>query len=53
MKTYLVTGSTGGLGLKIAEQLAEDKSNKILMVIYNIKRVRKYLNKPYAYFYPI
>lgn len=41
MKTYLITGATGGLGLKITEQLAADKNNRIIMLIRNIQKGMK------------
>ena len=45
MKTYLVTGSTSGLGLEIVKNLAKNKENKIIMIIRNLNKGLKIANK--------
>ncbi len=38
MKTFLVTGATGGLGLEIVRNLAKDRDNKVIMAIRDQKK---------------
>ncbi len=38
MKTYLVTGATGGLGLEIIRNLAKNSKNKVIMAIRNMDK---------------
>lgn len=38
MKTFLVTGSTGGLGLEIVRNLVKDRKNKVIMAIRNLNK---------------
>lgn len=41
MKTYLITGSTSGLGLEIVKNLAKNKENRVIMAIRNLNRGRE------------
>ncbi|MCP4137739.1 MAG: SDR family NAD(P)-dependent oxidoreductase [bacterium] len=38
MKTYLITGSTSGLGLEIVKNLAKNPKNRVIMAIRNLSR---------------
>ncbi len=38
MKTFLITGATGGLGLEIVKNLAKDKNNRVIMAIRDIDK---------------
>ncbi len=37
MKTFLITGSTSGLGLEIVKALVKDPENKVIMAVRNLK----------------
>lgn len=37
MKTFLVTGSTSGLGLEIVKALVKESKNKVIMAVRNLK----------------
>ncbi len=45
MKTYLVTGATGGLGLEIVRNLAKDRKNKVIMAIRDLDKGLKIANE--------
>jgi hypothetical protein len=36
MKTYLITGSTRGLGLETVKELAKNKENRVIMAIRDL-----------------
>jgi NAD(P)-dependent dehydrogenase (short-subunit alcohol dehydrogenase family) len=41
MKTFLVTGATGGLGLEIVKNLAKSRSNRVIMAIRDLDKDKK------------
>lgn len=45
MKTFLVTGATGGLGLEIVRNLAKNPENKVIMAIRNLDNGLKLANE--------
>lgn len=45
MKTFLVTGATGGLGLEIVRNLAKNPKNKVIMAIRNLDNGLKLANE--------
>lgn len=45
MKTFLVTGATGGLGLEIVRNLAKNPKNKVIMAIRNLDNGLKMANE--------
>ncbi len=45
MKTFLVTGATGGLGLEIVRNLAKTKKNRVIMAIRNLDKGLKIANE--------
>ena len=38
MKTFLVTGATGGLGLEIVKNLAKGRNNKVIMAVRDLDK---------------
>ena len=45
MKTFLVTGATGGLGLEIVKNLAKNRENKVIMAIRDLNKGSKIANE--------
>lgn len=41
MKTYIITGATGGLGLATARQLSKQPENKIVLAVRNTDKAKK------------
>ena len=51
MKTYVITGSTSGIGKAMAEELAKDKNNIIFAGYRNEKKLPKNPPENINYFY--
>ena len=45
MKTFLVTGATGGLGLEIVKNLAKGRNNKVIMAVRDLDKGLKIANE--------
>ncbi len=41
MKTYIITGATGGLGYEIAQQLAQQPNTKVVFAVRDIDKARQ------------
>ena len=45
MKTFLVTGTTSGLGLEIVRNLAKEGKNKVIMAVRDLDKGLKFANE--------